>query len=129
MSHLTDTTMASQNTVERPLPNRHLGQAASVFPSPADARDFFAHQATDWTACAGRALTAYFSRAGKTQHYTLGTPSVHGDLLTLTFANAQRQCERAIGVKANVIVDVRACGPAVQTEAATVANDILAKVP
>jgi serine/threonine-protein kinase len=128
MSQLTDTTMASQNMVERPLPNRHLGQAASVFSSPSEARDFFTHQATDWTACAGRALTAYFARADKTQHYTLGTPALRGDLLTLTFASAQRQCQRAIGLRAEVIVDVRACGPAVHSEAATVANDVLAKI-
>jgi serine/threonine-protein kinase len=122
------TTMADQNVVEQTRQNKHLAQAASIFPSAADAQHFFARQTHDWNACAGRKLTAFFPRADKTQHHTLGVPRVDGDLITLTFGDDQRQCQRALGVKADVIVDVRACGPTIDAEGATVATDILAKI-
>jgi serine/threonine-protein kinase len=122
------TTMADQNLVERNRQDEHLAQAASIFASAADARHFFARQTHDWNACAGHEITAFFPRADRTQHHTLGVPRLNGDLITLTFGDDQRQCQRALGVKADVIVDVRACGPTIDAEGATVATDILAKV-
>lgn len=121
--------MATQNVVERARADRHVAQAATIFASSSDARRFFDRQSMAWKACAGGALTAFFPRADKTQHYTLGTPGVRGDVLTLSLGNDRRQCQRAIGVKIDVIVDVRACGPIIGSEGAAIATDMLAKIP
>ncbi|MGH3642780.1 MAG: sensor domain-containing protein [Mycobacterium sp.] len=123
------TTIADQNLVDRTRQDEHLAQGASIFASAADAQHFFARQTHDWNACARHQLTAFFPRADKTQHHILGVPRVDGDLITLTFGDDRRQCQRALGVKADVIVDVRACGPTIDAEGATVATDILAKIP
>ena len=122
-------TMATQNVVELPRADRRVAQAATIFALSTEARVFFNRQTVAWMACAGGALTAYFRRADKTQHYTVANPVVTADLSTLVFGNDQRQCQRAIGVKIDVVVDVRACGPTIGSEGATIATDMLAKIP
>jgi hypothetical protein len=122
-------TSATRNVVESSTANRHVVQSVTIFATSSDAEQFFDRQTTDWKACARRTVTAFFARADKTQRHTFGTPVLNGDLLTLTFGNDQRQCQRAIGMKAHVLVDVRACGPTIRSEAATIATDMLAKAP
>lgn len=106
-------------------------QAATVFASRGDARNFFDATARRWTPCGERTFTT--SRDGYTD-----TPWSFDAVIDIdsTLWMTQHQddsagwsCQRALRVSNNVAIDVLACKLYVVDEAVTIANGIDARLP
>lgn len=121
--------MASKVVETRPAPVRRVVQAASIYSSSSSAQDFFDRQRDDWTACAGQTVTAKTVPSGTVEaRATLGTTEVGDAMITLRYGTGTQQCQRALAVNINIIVDVSACGSTVTSQAATIATDVVAKI-
>jgi serine/threonine-protein kinase len=112
-------------------PTHKLIQAAVSFPDAGAAQAFYDRQVTDWNGCKFAKITATYS--GNSNGATLSVPSTNGGILSLmvvadTSTVAGMQCERAMTVRANVIVDVRACSPNVGSSGWNIARDIGNKI-
>jgi len=122
-------TMASKVVETQPVPVRRVVQGAGIHSSSLSAQTFFDRQRDDWTACAGQTVTAKAVPSGTVEaRATLGAPEVGDDMITLFYSTGTQQCQRALAVVTNVIVDVSACGSNVTSQAADIAADIVAKV-
>jgi serine/threonine kinase PknH len=93
-----------------------LQQTGAVLPSVEDAQQFLTSSEGKWKACGSLKVSATFgyeSGAG----YILGGVVSQGDLITVGMAstnnlgptNGADACEQAMGVRKNVVVEVRTC--------------------
>lgn len=113
-------------------PTHKVVEAAVSFPDAPAAQAFYDRQVADWNGCKFAKITAQYGSA-KPNGATLGVPSTAGGILSLavvaeTSAVANMQCERAMTVRANVIVDVRACSPNIDSAGWNIARDIGNKI-
>lgn len=113
--------------------SHRVWQAVVAFPFAADAKDFYTKQVASWKTCDGRRVDQRdVDKPGEPNEWTVGQASDAGGLLTVVDEEVGKPgwlCERALTARNNVVVDVRACGQDVRTEAGQIATEIAAKVP
>ena len=112
-------------------PTHKLVQAVTAFPDANAAKAFYDRQVADWNGC--RNTHVKFDYQGASTEADLGVPATTAGILTMklnptTSATAGQQCERNMAVRANVIVDVRACSPTVGSAGLSIASAIADKV-
>jgi serine/threonine-protein kinase len=108
-----------------------VAQAVVAFPDAAAAKAFYDKQISDWNAC--KSIHISFAYLGSGTEVDVGVPVVTGDVLALlivptTTGIAGQQCERDMTVRANVIVDVRACSPTVGSAGSSMVREIADKI-
>jgi PknH-like protein len=127
------TAIAGQVVNEKPKAYHATIQAVVSFPDAAAAKAFYDKQVADWTACKFQHIVARYPD-GATDEGTVGvaanTDGTMNVLITITDVPSAptMACERAMTVRANVIVDVRACSPNVGSAGWTIARDIGEKI-
>jgi serine/threonine-protein kinase len=112
-------------------PTHKLVQAVASFPDANAAKAFYDRQVADWNSCKNTHIR--FEYEGASTEVDLGVPATTADILTMklnptTSATAGQQCERNMAVRANVIVDVRACSPTVGSSGLSIASAIADKI-
>ena len=112
-------------------PTHKLVQAVTAFPDANAAKVFYDRQAADWNACKDSHIR--FEYQGASTEADLGAPSTTAGVMTMkltptTSATAGQQCERNMALRANVIVDVRACSPTVGSSGLSIASAIADKI-
>lgn len=105
--------------------------AVATFLTADQAEHFFDQQPQKWGSCAARTLTFDYGERG-TRVMRLGPTAVTSDrILTLpeNWVDApQQQCEHALAVRNNVVIDVQACSATRGQPAVTILRDIVAKI-
>ena len=117
-------------------PDPEVTQVVVLFPSANEANAFFTTSAQRWPACANREGTVPSGADSPEIHWTTGAVSnANGVLTTTTTATAtmngatmSQNCQRALTVRNNVVIDVDACRKDPGNLAVTVANQIAGKV-
>lgn len=97
-------------------------QAVVLFPTAGAAGEFYRRSQAAWTGCADREL-GYPQQLAPDQVWKVGTVDADRDMLTVTRTQRSPQqwtCQRALGVRGNVAIDVEACDATVPTGAAAV---------
>lgn len=112
-------------------PTHKVAQAVIAFPDADAAKTFYDKQISDWNAC--KSTHVRFDYLGTSTEIDVGVPVVTGDVLALlvvptTTGIAGQQCERDMTVRANVIVDVRACSPTVGSAGSSMVREIADKI-
>ncbi len=106
-----------------------VNQAAITFPTADKAKSFLQTSLNKWKGCAGKTVTV--TNKGKTYRWTFS--EVQGTSPKITVTDAQEgangwECQRAMEVANNVIVDVNACGYQITDQGGQIADKIVAKV-
>ena len=100
-----------------------------LFPSTDKAKAFMQSTDDKWKSCAGK--TVAVTNKGKTYRWTFaqanGEPPKIAMLETQEGADGW-ECQRALSVANNVIVDINACGYKITDQGSQVADKIIAKV-
>ena len=112
-------------------PTHKLVQAVTAFPDANAAKAFYDRQVADWNGCKNTHIK--FEYQGASTEADLGVPATTAGILTMklnptTSATTGQQCERNMAVRANVIVDVRACSPTVGSSGLSIASAIAEKI-
>ena len=112
-------------------PTHKLVQAVVAFPDANAAKAFYDRQVADWNGCKNTHIK--FEYQGASTEADLGVPATTAGILTVklnptTSATTGQQCERNLAVRANVVVDVRACSPTVGSSGLSIASAIADKV-
>jgi serine/threonine-protein kinase len=112
-------------------PTHKLVQAVAAFPDANAAKAFYDRQVADWNGCKNSHIR--FEYQGASTEADLGVPASTAGILTMklsptTSTTAGQQCERNMAVRANVIVDVRACSPTVGSSGLSIASAIADKI-
>ena len=112
-------------------PTHKLVQAVTAFPDANAAKVFYDRQVADWNACKSSHIR--FEYQGASTEADLGVPSTTAGVMTMKLtpsnsATAGQQCERNMALRANVIVDVRACSPTVGSSGLSIASAIADKI-
>ncbi|WP_006242324.1 serine/threonine-protein kinase PknH/PknJ [Mycolicibacterium tusciae] len=112
-------------------PTHKLVQAVTAFPDANAAKAFYDRQVVDWEGCKNTHIR--FEYEGASTEADLGVPATTAGILTMklnptTSATTGQQCERNLAVRANVIVDVRACSPTVGSSGLSIASAIADKI-
>lgn len=107
-------------------------QGVIAFADPGAAKAFFDKQSADWSACKSSHIV-FQGADGKTSEVDVGVPAMSGDVMTLDITStnssvANQRCERALTARGNVIVDVRACAPSVNSAGYDIASEIAGKI-
>ena len=106
-------------------------QAVVSFPS-ADKADAFVQTSQDkWKACSGKTITVTNTSKNKTYSWTVSSVSGHPPRITaesIQEAAKGWQCERAMSVANNVVIDINACAYKLNDQAGAIADKIAAKV-
>lgn len=100
-----------------------------AFPTADKARAFVQTSADKWKNCAGKTVTV--TNKAKTYRWTFA--DVKGSPPTITVIDTQEgaegwECQRAMSVANNVVVDVNACGYQITNQAGQIAAKIVDKV-
>ncbi len=110
--------------------NEHwVEQTAVLYPSADKAQAFFDKSSSTWQKCAGNALSVY--DAGSAYLWELDDITAEDALITQLTTQEDADgwaCQHALSVVSNVTVEAWACGYSIRDEAATIANDMVAKV-
>lgn len=106
-----------------------VNQAVVAFPTADKARAFVQTSADKWKNCAGKTVTV--TNKAKTYRWTFA--DVKGSPPTITVIDTQEgaegwECQRAMSVANNVVVDVNACGYQITNQAGQIAAKIVDKV-
>ena len=112
-------------------PTHKLVQAVVAFPDANAAKAFYDRQLADWNSCQSTHIR--FEYDGAATEVDVGVPGTTAGVMTLmltptTSATAGQQCERNMAVRANVIVDVRACSPTVGSSGFSITSAIADKI-
>ena len=106
-----------------------VNQAVVAFPSADKAKAFVQTSADKWKGCAGK--TVAVTNRSKTYRWTLdqlnGSPPKISMLETQEGADGW-ECQRAMGVANNVVVDVNACGYHISDQGGQITDKIVAKI-
>lgn len=110
------TGVAVQGLME-PSPGRHkVIQAVAAFPDETAAQQFQAQQVSAWQGCRLTDVTVSFPGGQPADHATItivsNTDGIASTVLLPAGATEHKdsECERAMAVRRNIIVDVRVCG-------------------
>ena len=106
-----------------------VNQAVVAFPSADKAKAFLQTTADKWKACAGKTVTV----TNKGKSYTWTFAQINGGPPKMTLADTQEgadgwECQRAMGVANNVIVDINACGYHINDQGGQIADKIVEKI-
>lgn len=112
-------------------PTHKLIQAVTAFPDANAAKVFYDRQVADWNACKSSHIK--FEYEGSSTEADLGVPTTTAGVMSMkltptTSATEGQQCERNMALRANVIVDVRACSPTVGSSGLSIARAIADKI-
>ncbi|MGO9381957.1 MAG: sensor domain-containing protein [Mycobacterium sp.] len=106
-----------------------VNQAVVAFPSADKAKAFMQRSADKWKTCAGKTVT--ITNKSRTHRWTLaqlnGGPPKIGVLETQEGGDGW-ECERAMGLANNVIVDVNACGYHISNQGDEIIDRIVGKI-
>ncbi|WP_210115440.1 sensor domain-containing protein [Mycobacterium sp. DL99] len=119
---------------QKPKVNMQAVEGVAIFDDAAAAQRALANYVQIWRECNGRTLTWAFTNEGRSANFTLGGPEDGGPGITgLRSANQGPQgtvwMVRAIGAKANVLVDVQILGVGLTDEANRVVRQIFDRIP
>ncbi|MDO3239940.1 sensor domain-containing protein [Mycolicibacterium fortuitum] len=106
-------------------------EGVAMFADAAAAQRAFAHYVELWRGCAGKTLK-WTIEDGRSTNFLLGGPEeTAGGIVALRSSNQGSEVWmlRAIGVKANVLVDIHIMGLGLTDEAVTVVQRILDRIP
>lgn len=106
-----------------------VNQAVVLFPSADKAKSFLENSAEKWKGCAGKTVTV--TNKSKTYRWTFA--QVQGSPPKITLMDTQEgadgwECQRALTVTNNVIVDINACGYHISDQGAQIADKIAARI-
>jgi serine/threonine-protein kinase len=106
-----------------------VNQAVVLFPSADKAKSFVQNSAEKWKGCAGKTVTV--TNKSKTYRWTFA--QVQGGPPKVTLMDTQEgadgwECQRALSVANNVVVDINACGYHISDQGGQIADKILAKI-
>ena len=107
---------------------RRLSRPSQI---PTPPKRFYDRQVADWNGCKNSHIK--FEYQGASTEADLGVPATTAGILTMklnptTSATTGQQCERNMAVRANVIVDVRACSPTVGSSGLSITSAIAEKI-
>jgi serine/threonine-protein kinase len=108
-----------------------VNQAVVLFPSADKAKSFLQSSADKWKNCAGKTVTVTNKSKNKTYRWTFA--QVNGAPPKITVLDTQEgadgwECQRAMGVANNVVVDINACGYHITNQADDITDKIIAKI-
>jgi serine/threonine kinase PknH len=106
-----------------------VNQAAVAFPSADKAKAFLQTSSDKWKGCAGKTVTV----TNKSKQYRWTFAQLNGGPPKISMMEIQEgadgwECQRAMGVANNVIVDVNACGYHITDQGGQIIDKVLAKV-
>lgn len=106
-----------------------VNQAVVLFPSAAKAKGFLENSAEKWKGCAGKTVTV--TNKSKTYRWTFA--QVQGGPPKITLMDTQEgadgwECQRALSMANNVIVDINACGYRISDQGSQIADKIVARI-
>ena len=102
-----------------------VDQGVVAFENSSEAIKFVDASVRQWQACGGKRVT-YTGTDGIADSWTIGSPQSAGEITSVVNSGVGRWgCSHAIASKANVVVDVDACGYHVVDEATTMVKTIL----
>jgi len=107
-------------------------QAVISFPTVDAAKKLLADQQSQWASCSGRTLSLAFPTPPTPQLWTAGTPADMDGTMIMTQTlkdGGGMQCQRALGVRNNVAIDVSACRYDIAEQALDIVHGIAAKIP
>jgi hypothetical protein len=106
-----------------------VDQGLVTFPDADAATVYVSRTLEAWRRCAGTPFTAL--RPEASEHWTFGQVSENGGVnaISKTADESDWSCSHAITARANVVVDVSACGFSVADQATTIATRIRDKIP
>lgn len=116
-------------------PGRHkVIQAVVAFPDAAAAQRFYAQQLSAWRGCRLTDVTVTYSNGQPDDHAKITVVTDSEGVATTVLLPAaptdhpNSECERAMSVRRNVVVDVRACGENTMTAGFMLARAINDKI-
>jgi serine/threonine kinase PknH len=106
-----------------------VNQAVVLFPSVDKAKSFLQSADDKWKSCAGRTVTV--TNKSKTYRWTFS--QINGEPPKIAMLDTQEgadgwECQRALSLANNVIVDINACGYKITDQGSQIADKIVAKV-
>lgn len=106
-----------------------VNQAVVLFPSADKAKTFLQTSVETWKRCGGKTVTV--TNKSKTYRWTFA--QVQGSPPKITLMDTQEgadgwECQRALSVANNVIVDINACGYRISDEGGQIADKIVTKI-
>ncbi|BBZ42955.1 serine/threonine-protein kinase PknH/PknJ [Mycobacterium parmense] len=106
-----------------------VNQAVVAFPSAEKANSFLQSSADKWKACAGQTVTV----TNKGNTYRWAFAQVQGAPPKIAVMDSQEgadgwECQRAMSVANNVVVDVNACGYHISNQGTAIADKIAGKI-
>ncbi|OBF06927.1 serine/threonine-protein kinase PknH/PknJ [Mycobacterium sp. 852002-10029_SCH5224772] len=106
-----------------------VNQAVVLFPSADKAKSFLQTSVEKWKGCAEKTVTV----TNKTKTYRWTFAQVQGTPPKITLMDSQEgadgwECQRALSVANNVIVDINACGYRISDQGGRIADKIVAKI-
>ncbi|UGU20258.1 serine/threonine-protein kinase PknH/PknJ [Mycobacterium avium] len=106
-----------------------VNQAVVLFPSADKAKSFLQTSLQKWKGCAGQTVTV--TNKSKTYRWTFA--QVQGAPPKITLMDTQEgadgwECQRALSVANNVIVDINACGYRITDQGDQIADKVVAKI-
>jgi PknH-like extracellular domain len=109
--------------------NEHwVEQTVVLYPSAEKAQKFFDDSKSSWKGCAGYSVSVDDEDA--TYLWQIDSLAAEDTLITQMTAQEDAEgwgCQHAMSVVSNVIAEAWACGYSIKDEAATIANDMVAK--
>lgn len=127
------TGLAGQSVNETPTPTARVIQAVVAFTEFSQAEFFYNGQMTLWKDCENTDVTVNYTN-DKSDHVHVGTMTeteqIGNVLITPSAAatNRHNQCQRAMTVRNNVVIDVRVCSPNLHDGAVALARNIAGRV-
>lgn len=123
--------LQGQRLGEDPPTSEHVAiQVVVAFPTVGQAEDAFDTMHEAWDGCADRSLTTTFDAGVET--FVIGEPVATDTTLTSVSTQVGGggwACSRALGQKANVIVDVNACQLGATDQGERIMDEILRRIP
>ncbi|OBI46384.1 hypothetical protein A5707_21380 [Mycobacterium kyorinense] len=114
-------------------PTARVIQGVASFVDAEFAKFFYDIQLTLWRGCQDTDVTVAYSGDDKTDHVHLGavaeSAGIANILILPSAATTNRQCQHALTVRNNVVVDVRVCKPNLDDAGVELARSIAERVP
>jgi serine/threonine kinase PknH len=108
-----------------------VNQSVVLFPSADKAKAFVATSADKWKNCAGKTVTVTNKSKNKTYRWTFG--QITGSPTKFAVMDTQEgadgwECQRALGVANNVVIDINACGYHISNQGDDISQKIIDKI-
>lgn len=128
------TGLAGQAVDETPTSTARAIQAVVAFPDPGVTQSFYNTQLTAWQSCQDTDVTVDYPNERSDHVHVAAVTKTDGILTALigpsaAATNRHSQCQRALTVRNNVVIDVRVCSPNLHDAGLTLARNIAQRVP